>query len=531
MKKISQKCAAVLFVAICLLGTRSAIAAEWVSVGGNVYFGETPLCALVLINGQSQFSCDGTGRYDMQVPLDGNGMVTVQVFADGFAPFKQILTPEQASAYQVNMIRVDQGRSFIVNASYAPSEREGWFVVSGTVNSGGTPVCALILANGQKMFSCNENLGNFFLEVPLDQDGNITLMIFAAGFTPYKQILPAQANPIQIANTSYSNFKSIGLTPQKLPAPVNNARAYGDFFRDGQLGYFSANLTYNPSNTLEAATPSTFSFWERQNDGAYTLNTQILSESNGCIHPRKAIVADFNGDEKPDIFVACHGYDAAPHPGEKNKVVLSQPNNSYQIQDASPDIGFFHGASAADLNGDQQPDVVVTGLYPQPVAVYINRSGSFEREVVSRFPAILEGKPYFSVELIDVDEDGAIDILLGGHEWEGAETVVLLNPGTNDFSAVVPIVISPIPGEGVVLDFTITGSHADRTIWILRTSGGDGTFYESRTIQRVDWTTLTYSIPLMDRPARWFPWTIPTKVEGENVISSDDVTVGVLLRQ
>ena len=81
--------AGALVLAICLLAVSQTQAVERVPVGGNVYFGETPLCALVLINGQSQFSCDGNGRYDMRVPLDADGRVTVQSFADGFAPFAQ----------------------------------------------------------------------------------------------------------------------------------------------------------------------------------------------------------------------------------------------------------------------------------------------------------------------------------------------------------------------------------------------------------------------------------------------------------
>jgi hypothetical protein len=187
MSTICRNISVILIVSLWVLGQKPAVAAEWVPAGGNVYFGTTPLCAQVLINGQSQFSCDGSGRYDMDVPLDGNGMITVQVFADGFAPFKQILTPEQASAYQVNMIRVVQGiPSIEVNAKYSDSASEGWVIISGTVNSGENPVCALILANGQKMFSCGDNLGVFSLEVPLDQDGAVTLMVFAAGFQPYK---------------------------------------------------------------------------------------------------------------------------------------------------------------------------------------------------------------------------------------------------------------------------------------------------------------------------------------------------------
>jgi hypothetical protein len=43
----------------------------------------------------------------------------------------------------------------------------------------------MILANGQKMFSCGANLGQFELDVPLDASGKIKLFGFASGLQPY----------------------------------------------------------------------------------------------------------------------------------------------------------------------------------------------------------------------------------------------------------------------------------------------------------------------------------------------------------
>jgi hypothetical protein len=47
---------------------------------------QTPICAMVLANGQYVFSCDGSGSYFMKIPLDHNGQFKLQVYADGFAP-------------------------------------------------------------------------------------------------------------------------------------------------------------------------------------------------------------------------------------------------------------------------------------------------------------------------------------------------------------------------------------------------------------------------------------------------------------
>ena len=54
--------------------------------------------------------------------------------------------------------------------SMAQTERAD---INGTVTYNGTAVCAMVLANGQYMFSCGEDLGTFDLEVPLNENGEI----------------------------------------------------------------------------------------------------------------------------------------------------------------------------------------------------------------------------------------------------------------------------------------------------------------------------------------------------------------------
>lgn len=349
---------------------------------------------------------------------------------------------------------------------------------------------------------------------------------------PVKETTPQPVVRV-LAATSYENFKNVGLVSQTLPAG-DLARAYGDFSGSGQLDYFRAVETYNLSLPASQATPSRFEFYKKQANGSLLLSTALLPQSNGCIHPRKAIVADFNNDGRPDVFVVCHGYDKTPFPGEKNKVVLSQTNGTYQISDASSDVGFFHGATAADLNGDGKIDVLVVNNFdPERAFVLLNDgTGQFIRESLPRLPTSIRNKPYFSVELVDINEDGKVDLLLGGHEWEGATTSIFLNPGSNNFTGVTPLNVPAVSNEGVVLDFTVTGSGATRTLWVLRTSGGDGTFYQSKVIQKVQYPlTSNASVVLNQRPAQWVPWLIPAVINDANLISSDNSSDFIALPQ
>lgn len=398
---------------------------------------------------------------------------------------------------------------------------------------------------------CVKGLENFYesLDVKLLFATSVALLLAACGGggNVGSVAVPAQdgslvsasagaATPKPVLPTSYQNFKAVGLTPQDLPAGrtgVGVVRAYADFSGQGRLDLFTASLTYDPRRPVQNATPSRLEFWRKQADGSFERDEVMLSSAQGCIHPRRAIVADFNADQRPDVFLACHGYDADPYPGERNWVVLSQANGRYLVKPAGADVGFFHSASAADLNGDGLPDVVVTNSSDAAVVyALINKgNGVFERESRARFPASLREKGLYTVELLDVNEDGRLDVAVGGHEWGGTTTTLLINPGDNQFAQVAPITLPAVAGEGVVLDFAVTGTGASRSLWALRTSGGDGTFYQSRTIQKITWPGLVSTTPWLQRNAPWFAWLIPVVVNGRAVMTSEDASVGVSVPQ
>ena len=66
-------------------------AGKRIDVSGTVLLQntQTPVCAMVLGNGQFGFTCDGTGTYSANIPLDANRQYKLQVYAQGFAPMVQ----------------------------------------------------------------------------------------------------------------------------------------------------------------------------------------------------------------------------------------------------------------------------------------------------------------------------------------------------------------------------------------------------------------------------------------------------------
>ncbi len=167
-------------------------AATWVPIQGHVRLADgTPICAMVLANGQYMFSCGGDGAYTLNVPLDPQGQVTLFAFADGFAPFRVTAVPAQLPGL-VRPWTAVPGSPLIAMTRGMECAANTWVHISGDIESfGGAPLCAMVLANGQHMFSCDASQGRYDLTVPADENGNITVFGFADGFQPYSETFTA----------------------------------------------------------------------------------------------------------------------------------------------------------------------------------------------------------------------------------------------------------------------------------------------------------------------------------------------------
>jgi hypothetical protein len=162
-------------------------AATWVPIEGNVRLADgTPICAMVLANGQYTFSCDGSGAYNLNVPLDANGQVTLFIFADGFAPLSAKLGPNSFSFSGQMQKAAPNSPLIAMTRNVECASTPNWVYITGTIQSyGSQPLCAMVLSNGQQMFTCDDSLGNYDLTVPVDENGQVTVFGFADGFQPY----------------------------------------------------------------------------------------------------------------------------------------------------------------------------------------------------------------------------------------------------------------------------------------------------------------------------------------------------------
>ena len=314
-----------------------------------------------------------------------------------------------------------------------------------------------------------------------------TLTCTGAGGTASQSV--ALTVPIRVEKSSYENKAVAGevLGAQTLPNGVQggNGFAFADFFQDGSYSMVTHTLEYKLSlGFLPPLKLGNIRFWRNVSGKWVDNTTKILTVTVGCLNPRKASVADFNNDGKPDVFIACHGFDAPPFPGESPIVLLSQPDDSYKTS-IVPVTCFCHNASTADVNGDGYADVLVTD-FGQPFFLINNKNGTFTRDL-TRLPADI--RTAFTAEMIDFARVGKYDVFLGGHEQETGskwKATILPNNGTGNFGTTSRLTLPSLQGYGFPLDIV----YKSGTIYLLRTIDLATNSYGGDAIQKIAYPSL-----------------------------------------
>ncbi|WP_286758492.1 VCBS repeat-containing protein [Ralstonia sp. RL] len=341
--------------------------------------------------------------------------------------------------------------------------------------------------------------------------------------------------PIPVQNSSYLNAKNIGISAQNLPVvdPTNfegiqNGYAFGDFFQDGSLSL----VAFTENDPLDASGPPTVPgkvhFFKKDSSGNWVEKTSaILTDTSGCVLPRKLVVADFNNDGVPDVFASCTGYDAAPYPGENYRALLSQADGTYKNVQL-PFSGYAHSASAADVNGDGNVDIVVADMRGQggKTPIYFlmgDGKGGFTADYgrVDR-PEFEYATSFWTVELIQDPTTKQFNLFAGGTEpyttstggqGGGTSTVIIAGGATGDYANGTKTTLPVAQGYENVMDVIIKNN----TAYILRVLSEP--FYGGVAIQKVDLASgsgaLIYSHTgwypgkYLNFPSPWFSWMVP----------------------
>jgi len=244
---------------------------------------------------------------------------------------------------------------------------------------------------------------------------------FTNYFSKKSTTLSANWTAIQLGITWQGDLNGDGyddliVTGASYPSNGNIAQSGKVMFGDGKGNFTSATENIFPSSTLQT------------------------------VHPRKILVGDFNGDGRPDIFIASHGYDTSPFSGEQNKLYLSQSNGTWKDATSTlPQLlDFSHGASIGDINGDGSVDIYVNNVFGQaaqnPYILKNNGLGIFSiangalpngsGQLLDVFHLPLN--QFTSSYIDDLNNDGKKDLILGTEGTRGSAngSLILWNQGS-----------------------------------------------------------------------------------------------------
>lgn len=310
---------------------------------------------------------------------------------------------------------------------------------------------------------------------------------------------PAQPLPT-LSLSSYENkinaINLIGPISLKSDFPVemgsgllaSNSYAIADFFNEGNYSIVSHTFEYNWKEE-NADKLGNIVFFRKIKDRWEKSDISIEGGSQGCLHPRKAVVSDFNGDGLPDVFFACTGLDLPPFPGEKSLMLINTGSGFKKKWISFPGRNYTHSVAAADINGDGYADLAIANMSSRDTngecvgsGVFINdKNGNFNLDK-SLIPSLDYCKTSYTTELIQVNKGEGYTLFLGGHESNKDGTMQDSRTFKWKDGKFTPNDAFPMVQDfGLVLDIV----HADGNFYVLRTIDTDGNFYSKDIIQKI----------------------------------------------
>jgi hypothetical protein len=221
-----------------------------------------------------------------------------------------------------------------------------------------------------------------------------------------------------------SSTTSVSINAETRVETSNTGVAYADFNENGYLDIL----------TLAQAPDGEFPLHQmliNNGDGTYSPDNTLITNAGFQAHgPRKTVVGDFNGDNKPDVVRIGGGHDVL----EKSNILMSGSDGYTFTQiDVVPETQ-YHGFASGDLDNDGDLDL----FFGEPESGFAMNDGSGNftwysvGEKISNYFAenTEQDGPYgiATVEILDVNQDGNVDIVVGGAYADADYDYMLMGP-------------------------------------------------------------------------------------------------------
>jgi hypothetical protein len=217
-----------------------------------------------------------------------------------------------------------------------------------------------------------------------------------------------------------------------------------DIDLDGDTDLIVTSLVWPPTVPGTEVPPIIY-----RNDGAggFTVVDDAWVNDIRFVHPRHWTAFDADKDGKQELVIVDHGTDTNPFPGGVSLMLRHGPGGSLVPESSQrfPSISAFtHNVASGDFNGDGHIDVFMCNIQgggtPSPRLLINDGTGSFT-STPQGLPQVLTSfaRKYMASAAADLDGDGDIDLVLGGHDGSRdnenfAHDAILWNDGTGTFT-------------------------------------------------------------------------------------------------
>ncbi|WP_234573342.1 FG-GAP-like repeat-containing protein [Rhodohalobacter sp. 614A] len=235
----------------------------------------------------------------------------------------------------------------------------------------------------------------------IDNDGDMDL------------IISGQANPYDFNNlTVYLNdgsglFTSI---PDDLPSIFRGSVILGDVDNDGNLDLFITG-----HNDFDGRISSTYI-----NDGAGNFS----EKSNPITELERSSAAFGDIDNDGDLDLITSGNPPGSYQNRQTRIYTNDGDGNFSEADQQPFTGVVSGTVAfGDLNSDGSLDVINTGFSDDEIITerFMNDGSGNFTEVTGSLLNLAAN----SIAMGDVDQDGALDLIIAGNYTNNDELVKL----------------------------------------------------------------------------------------------------------
>jgi hypothetical protein len=225
----------------------------------------------------------------------------------------------------------------------------------------------------------------------------------------------AEARGLDVTHqeNSYEDYRDEALMPHML-ARLGPALARGDVNGDGREDVFVGGAREQPA-----------SLFVQQADGSFTAASVDAFADHAAFEDVAATFLDVNGDGHDDLYVVSGGRSQVLAEDYQDRVYLNDGTGMLEAAPrVLPKIGSSGGTVAAhDYDGDGDPDLFVGGrvratAYPLPPQSYLleNTGGAFEDVTDQVAPALRRPGMVTDAHWGDLTGDGRKELVLAG-EW------------------------------------------------------------------------------------------------------------------